>query len=172
VQDDKEIHFGRYVHRLRADSGKSLKEFGALIGVGEKRMWAIEQMREPSVRETTYHRLARAAGMTVEEFDAQWRSTPSRHPMRHRAGMRRHQFRIIRVEADVYEAFTRRAQQDAPGRTPEQYIADLAKLNDLTEIKPLPSPAPSAAPAPSETRNSGKRRGRLGNHRGRRQGAS
>ncbi len=99
MQGDTAVHFGHFVHRLRGK--KSLAAFGAEVGVGEKRMWEIEQMPTPQVSETTLAGLAEAAKMTVEDFEKAWRSTKVRKPNKHGPG-RPHPTRIIRVPANTY----------------------------------------------------------------------
>ena len=82
---DKEIHFGWYVRGIRKRKRLSLGDFGKAIGVGEKRAWDIEQMREPRISDETYRGIASVIGVEPEQLESTWRATPVQRPKKRKA---------------------------------------------------------------------------------------
>ena len=75
-------HFGQYVRWHRVNGGKTTDAYARALGLTARRLIAIEAMAEPAVQHTTLAALARSMGMTMEELDRAWRSTPV--PVTHR----------------------------------------------------------------------------------------
>lgn len=89
--DDKKVHFGRFIRAERERRGLSrvafarnlsiIDESGRKKGITEKRLFDIEKMPDSSrVMRRTLGGLATALGMTVEELEAKWKSTPVSAP--------------------------------------------------------------------------------------------
>lgn len=83
----KAVHFGFFLRRRREEKNLSRARLGKLVagylpdgkerGFSEKRIFDIEKMQTPKVRERTFLALGRALGYeTGEAFDTAWRSTP------------------------------------------------------------------------------------------------
>jgi hypothetical protein len=131
MADDKaRVHFGWFVNRRRMEhqpKALTLKELGAKIGVGEKRMWDIEQMPVPDISEGTRSGLARFCGMTPEAFDRAWMTTKVPPPKKRKAGIRAEVMRIIPVPAESYKQLEVIAKA-AEGQSVPEYIIEHARL--------------------------------------------
>lgn len=138
MSEAKRIHFGWFVHWKRVEKGKSLKIFGAKAGIGEKRMWEIEQMESPQCNETTLYGLATACEMSYDEFEKAWTMTPVRKPARRNAGNVR-DVRAISVSRDTYrrlEVIASRLNQTVP-----EYLREHA-VSGTRDLRPIGARSP------------------------------
>ncbi len=70
------VHFGQFLRWHRVNAGRTTDAFARLLGLTARRLIAIEAMAEPAVQHTTLAAVARQLGLSMEDLDRTWRSTP------------------------------------------------------------------------------------------------
>lgn len=75
----KSIRFGWFLYWKRVEKGLSYRKLSEAAGVSQPMLFSYVQDEEPRMYDSTYGKLAKALGMTLEEMDA-WRTTPVKQP--------------------------------------------------------------------------------------------
>lgn len=72
------IHFGNWLRWQRMTRAKkNIRELGLIAGIGEKRMWEIEQMESPPELSLTLVRITQGVGRNPETVMTDWLKEPS-----------------------------------------------------------------------------------------------
>ena len=177
-------HFGQFVRWHRVNAGKTTEAYGRDVGLTGRRVIAIEAMAAPGVQHTTLVALARSMGLSVEELDDAWRSTPVPQTRRRSGpttdgasrfaaacaaagieppeGMRRLRRWFIDQPAEVQRAaLSSTASQPVPTFTiPVDHLQDprAAQAARLAARAGLSAPLSSPSPSPSKRKPAGAAR--------------
>lgn len=67
-------HFGSICRQIRESRHLSLSDVARASDLTKDTVWRAEQMEEPRLRPSTIRRLAEGLGLSVEQFEAAWRT--------------------------------------------------------------------------------------------------
>lgn len=137
---DNVIHFGFFVRWERERRGWARAKLGEDMArymdprrppFSEKRLWEIEGMPQPKVRETTKAAIAAAFGYDAPELDRRWKSTlvPVPDADRLRVG-----FEVTPYEHEVLTAYAKGQTESGNPTTPVE-AAKLLMLESLRTKK-------------------------------------
>lgn len=151
----KDIHFGNFVRAKRNELGLTLKEFGAAVGVTEKRVWDIERMAVPKVNERTMYGVARAVGMKIEQLEHAWKTTPARRPTKRKSGISGSLLRTLRLPAEVLAGLEYLAGKRTPKQSVAEYLTEHVadRGYKLTISRPNPGPGRHSSAASPTVHN-------------------
>lgn len=125
MPEDKSIHFGNFLRRLRSSSGKSVKDFAAEIQVSTVTLTDYEKRDQPRMHEHRLGLIAKAVDMELEEFNQAWQNTPVSAPLMrgHRAIDKRKTWTV-----QFPAAFRAAAEAKAPkGLTAEAFVTSVLR---------------------------------------------
>ena len=73
-------HYGKTIRALRKARHWNLEQMAAQADLGKNTISKAERQAAPEGRGSTYRKIARVFGMTVEELDRHWREAPAETP--------------------------------------------------------------------------------------------